>query len=137
MIFRIPFGSLEFLGLDVTCSWWVNTFGGVSGDSWPLRSVTTIEVTKREPQREMTGSIAGTTPTHHRRSYPVGGASKVIVAAAIKFFRPARSANNHETRANEQKNGGYARDLDSCIAAAVPHVALEGSPSAHPRHPES
>ena len=41
-------------------------------------------------------------------------------------FQPARSANNHENLANEQVNGGHARDLDSCITAAVPHVALEG-----------
>ena len=47
------------------------------------------------------------------------------MATAIPIFRPARSANNHETRANEQKNGGYARDRDGCITAAVPHVALE------------
>ena len=48
------------------------------------------------------------------------------MAAVSPFFRPTRSANHHENRANEQKHGGYARDLDSFITAAVPHVAREG-----------
>ena len=90
-------------------------------------SVTTTEAIKREPQREATGAIAAPTPTDHSTSYPGGGASKVIMAAAIPIFRPARSANNHENQANKHKNGGYARDLDSCITVAVPHVALEDS----------
>ena len=44
------------------------------------------------------------------------------MAAASPFFRPARSANRHESRANEQKNRGFAPDPDSCITVAVPHV---------------
>ena len=90
-------------------------------------SVTTTEAIKRELQPEVTGAIAAPTPTDHRTPYPGGGASKTIMAAASPIFRPARQANNHESRADEQTNGGYARDLDSRItAAAIPHVALEG-----------
>ena len=90
-------------------------------------SVTTIEAIKREPQREVTGAIAAPTLTYHSTSHPGGGASKVIMAAEIPIFMPARSANNHENLAKERKNGGYARDPDSYITAAVPHVALESS----------
>ena len=78
-------------------------------------------------KREATGAIAAPMPTDHITSYPGGGVSKIFMAAASPNFRPARSANNHEHRANEQNKGGYARDLDSCITAAVQHVALEGS----------
>ena len=88
-------------------------------------SVTTMEVIKREPQTEVTGAIVEPTPTNHRTSYPGGGASKVIRAAPMPFFRPARSANNPESRANERNYGRYARDLNYCITAAVPPVALE------------
>ena len=93
-----------------------------------VASVTTIEARKREPQQEVTGAIAAPTPTDHRTPYPGGGASKVIMAAAIPMFWPARSASNLENLAKEQKIGEYSRDLDSCINAAVPLVDLEGSP---------
>ena len=87
-------------------------------------SVTTIEAMKREPQREVTGlKDARTTTDHNSTSPPCGGASKVDMVAASPIFRPARSPNNHENRAKERNNGYiYARDLDSCIIAAVPHV---------------
>ena len=82
-----------------------------------------------EPQREAPGAIAATMSTDlHSTSYPGGDASKQIMAAARPVLLPALSANNPENRANEQINGAYARDLDSCITAAVPNVALEGFP---------
>ena len=59
------------------------------------------------------------------------------MAAASPIFWPVRSANQHENRANEQKNREYARDLDSCITVALPHVALEGSLRPPKTHPES
>ena len=90
-------------------------------------SVTTIAATKREPQRGATGEIATPTPTDRSTSYPGGGALKKNMAAASPIFRPARSANHNENRANQQKKRGCARDLDSCIPVAVPRVALEGS----------
>ena len=65
-------------------------------------------------------------PTDHNTSYPGGGASNVIMAAASPISRPARSAGNDDSPANEIKNVEYARDLDSCITAAVPDLALEG-----------
>ena len=99
-------------------------------------SVTSIEAIKREPQQEVTGAIAAPTPTHHSTSYPGGGASKVIMAAAIPIFRPARSANNRENRANEQKTEDT---LETSIAASplLFHKWRLRAPSAHLRHPES
>ena len=97
-------------------------------------SVTTIEAIKCEPQREVTRAIAAPTLTHHSTSYPGGGTSKVIMALAIPFFRPARLAKNHENPANEQKNGGYARDLDSCITVLLFRTWHLRASSAHPRH---
>ena len=101
-------------------------------------SVTTIKAIKRKPEREVIKAIAAPTPTDHSTPYPGGGASKSIMAAAIPSFHPARSSNNHETPANEEINGGYARDLDICIitTAALRTWRLRAS-SAHPRHPES
>ena len=99
-------------------------------------SVTTIEAIKREPQRETTGAIAAPTPTDHSISYPGRGASKIIMAAASPIFRPARSANNHENLANEQKTEDT---LETSIAASpllFRTWRLRAS-SAHPRHPES
>ena len=100
-------------------------------------SVTTIEAIKSESQQEVTGAIAS--PTDHRTSYPGGGVSEVIMAAAIPTFRPARSASNHENLANGQKNGGYPRDLDSCTTASLLLFSTWRLRvfSAHPRHPES
>ena len=94
---------------------------------WSVRqllatSVTTIEAIKCGPQREVTGEMS--TTTDRSTSYPGGGASRQTMAVTS---RPARSDNNHENRADEQENEGYARDLDSCIPAHVAHVAREGS----------
>ena len=66
-------------------------------------STTTMEAMKREPQRKATGAIAALTPTYHGKSYPRGGASRIVMAVTIPFFQPARSAKLHENRPNEPK----------------------------------
>ena len=73
-------------------------------------------------------SNSGATPTNHSTSYPGGGASslKSNDGGRDSIVWPAPSANNRKTRANEQTNRGYARDLDSFTTADVPPVALEG-----------
>ena len=70
-------------------------------------SVTTIEVITRETQREVTGAIAAPTSTDHGTSYPGGGASKKIMAAASPFFalldRPTITKNEQTSKKNEDK----------------------------------
>ena len=63
-------------------------------------SVTTIDAIEREPQPEVTGAIAAPTPTEYRTSHPGGGASKVIMAAAIPFF--SACSIDRQSRKTEQ-----------------------------------
>ena len=91
---------------------------------WLIASMATTEVVTREPQREATGTTAVPMPTDHSTSYPGGGASKTIMAVAIPTFQPARCAKLHENQVIGPKNGGHARDLDSCITVAVPPMAF-------------
>ena len=100
-------------------------------------SVTTIEAIKREPQREGTGPIAAPTPTDHRMSYPGGGASKVIMAAATPHFfglldRPIITKPEQTSKKTEDT-------LETSITASplLFRTWRLRAPSAHTRHPES
>ena len=99
--------------------WWHVHGGSTTLGLFFAASVTTTEAIKREPQREVAGAIAPPTPTDRSTSYPGGGASNTITAAASPYFRPARSSNHHDNRENEQNGRGYARDLDICTTVAV------------------
>ena len=58
------------------------------------------------------------------------------MAVASTIFPPARPTKRGENQAIDPKQRGKAQDFDSCIVAAVPCVALQGS-SAHSRKAES
>ena len=70
----------------------------------------------------------------HRTSYPGGGASKTIMAAAFPIFRRPRVAKSQENRPNAPK---HEYSLKSSIASS-PSLFRERrfeAPSANPRDP--
>ena len=103
----------------------MNTLGGFWVEVWQ-DWVTTIEATKYEPQREVPGAIAPPRLTHHRTTYPGGGASNVVMAVAVLFVGLLDLPTIPETEQRRKASLGYARNLDSGITVAVPHMTLEG-----------
>ena len=99
-------------------------------------STTTTHAINREPQRMATGVQAAPTPTDHNTACPGSGASKKIMAVAIAICQTARSPKQHENRGIDRKYRGYAQDVDSCAAVAVPRVTFR-APSAHARDAKS
>ena len=71
-----------------------------------------------------TGAPAAPTPTDHSTAYLGGCASKKKMAAVIAVFQTTRSPKQLENRGIDPKHGGYAPDIDSYTAVAVPRVAF-------------
>ena len=85
--------------------------------------MSTTETITPEPQREATGTAAPRTPTGHSTAYPGGGASETIMAAVVPTLQPGPCVEPHESPVIDPKTGGYAQEIDSPIAVAVPPVA--------------
>ena len=86
-------------------------------------SMTTIEATKREPQRDATGAIAAPTPTDHSTSYPSGGASRKSWPQA-QFFSLFDRPNRSKTLRSTQNTEGTRKPSMVAIAVAAPRVAF-------------
>lgn len=101
-----------------------------------IASITTIEATTREPQREATGKISAPSPAEHTTAYPSGGASSLIVADSTTTIQPDRCADPRKSRLIITKH------QDTLKTSIAPTPSLFRCwrirhPFAHPRYPES